>query len=344
MGRLAVFDISYCQMVESITIDELDRQLVHALALDGRAGFSAIAEVLGVSDQTVARRYRRLRAHNVLRVVGLADPRRSADHRWWLRITCAPGATLAIAESLARRPDTSWVHLVSGGTEVLCAVRASDLNERDALLLDKLPRTGRIIAVTAHSMLHMFQGGSSGIGILEVLTEDQVVRLRPPSATTPEGEAAQPLDDRDLLLLGVLARDGRAGFADLAAATGWSESTVRRRLDHLRQTGAVYFDLEVDGAALGFPIQAWLWMSVPPSELAAVGAALAQLPEIAFAAATTGPTSLAAVVVCRDSAALYSLITGRISTLTAIRHLEMAPIIRTIKQASHLMPGVARLG
>src|SRR3954447_5816865 len=39
--------------------DELDRRLVHALQIDGRAPFSAIADVLGVSDRTVARRYAR---------------------------------------------------------------------------------------------------------------------------------------------------------------------------------------------------------------------------------------------------------------------------------------------
>ena len=39
-------------------LDQLDRQLVRALQLDPRAPFSLIAEVLGVSEQTVARRYR----------------------------------------------------------------------------------------------------------------------------------------------------------------------------------------------------------------------------------------------------------------------------------------------
>ncbi|WP_157420505.1 Lrp/AsnC family transcriptional regulator, partial [Actinomadura kijaniata] len=43
-------------------LDEIDRGLVHALHLDGRASFGRIAEVLGVSTQTVTRRYRRLRA------------------------------------------------------------------------------------------------------------------------------------------------------------------------------------------------------------------------------------------------------------------------------------------
>ncbi|MFD2122601.1 AsnC family protein [Streptomyces cirratus] len=39
-------------------LDLLDRSLIQALMIDGRASFSRLAEVLEVSDQTVVRRYR----------------------------------------------------------------------------------------------------------------------------------------------------------------------------------------------------------------------------------------------------------------------------------------------
>ena len=42
-------------------LDQIDRQLIRALQLNPRAPFSRIADVMGVSEQTVARRYRRLR-------------------------------------------------------------------------------------------------------------------------------------------------------------------------------------------------------------------------------------------------------------------------------------------
>jgi DNA-binding Lrp family transcriptional regulator len=41
---------------ESITLDRLDRQLLHALQFDGRVSFRLLADVLGSSEQTVARR------------------------------------------------------------------------------------------------------------------------------------------------------------------------------------------------------------------------------------------------------------------------------------------------
>ena len=54
-------------VLESAVLDHLDRQIVRALQIDPRAPFSRIAEVLGVSEQTVARRYRRLRGDGYLR-------------------------------------------------------------------------------------------------------------------------------------------------------------------------------------------------------------------------------------------------------------------------------------
>jgi DNA-binding Lrp family transcriptional regulator len=40
-------------------LDEVDHNIIHALRIDGRAPFSRIASVLGVSTQTVSRRYGR---------------------------------------------------------------------------------------------------------------------------------------------------------------------------------------------------------------------------------------------------------------------------------------------
>src|ERR1700744_5152607 len=59
--------------VKTSQLDEVDRQLVHALMLAPRASFRQLAGVLGVSDQTVARRYRRLAETAGLRVYGLID-------------------------------------------------------------------------------------------------------------------------------------------------------------------------------------------------------------------------------------------------------------------------------
>jgi DNA-binding Lrp family transcriptional regulator len=316
-------------MVENITLDELDRQLVHCLAVDGRASLRDIARVLEVSDQTVARRYRRLRSAGVLRVVGLKT--KTGSLGWFLRMRCVPGSGPAIAAALARRPDTAWIQLLSGDTEVLCAIRG-DAREEGEKLLARLPRSSRIVAVTAYSLLHSYASGATALGFLNALPPERVEPLRHP-VRAGRVELGEP-GELDAALFEALGADGRASHADLAAATGWSESTVRRRMDQLRDAGVLYFDLEMDMPAFGFRASTWLWMSVPPSNLAEAGEALAKYPEVAYAAATTGPTNLAVCAICRDETEFYEFMTAKVGALPGVERVETAPIIRSVKQAS----------
>jgi DNA-binding Lrp family transcriptional regulator len=332
MRRFSTF-ATVC-LVETIAVDDLDRQLVQCLGLDGRASFSAIAEALGVSDQTVSRRYRRLRSAGVLRVVGLKYLNSTGN--WFLRLRCVPGSGEAIAAALAQRSDTAWVQLLSGDTEVLFSLRG-DGSEGTESLLARMPRSGRIVAVTAYSRLHMFTGGPDALGFMEVLPLSRVASLRLPvraKSRPAEPDAGGGLDDA---LFAALALDGRTHCADIAGATAYSETSVRRRMDQLRDLGLLYFDLELDMATFGFRSSAWLWLSVPPSHLADVGSALAKFPESAYVVATTGPANLAACVICRDDESLYEFLTAKVGALPGVERVETAPIIRTVKQASPVM-------
>jgi DNA-binding Lrp family transcriptional regulator len=335
MRRFSTF--ARVSLVETTTVDEIDRQLTQCLGVDGRASFAAIAEVLGVSDQTVARRYRRLRSAGALRVVGLKYPKSAGYANWFLRLRCVPGSGEAIAAALAQRPDTAWVQLLSGDTEVLCSLRG-DASDGTESLLTRLPRSGRIVAVTAYSRLHMFTGGPDALAFMDVLPAARVAPLQPAVRTRPRPtEPEEPASDLDAAIFAALALDGRTPYADIAAASSYSETTVRRRVEHLRETGVLYFDLELDMPTFGFRSSAWLFLSVPPSHLADVGSALAKFPEVAYVTATTGPANLAACTVCRDEESLYEFLTAKVGALPGVERVETAPIIRTVKQASPVM-------
>jgi DNA-binding Lrp family transcriptional regulator len=144
--------------------------------------------------------------------------------------------------------------------------------------------------------------------------------------------------ERDQKLLDALRFDGRAGYADLAAATGLSQATVARRLAELRANGTIFFDVDVNAALLGVGTQALLWMSVAPAYLEEVATTIATHPEMAVVAATTGPTNLLAQALCADPADLHRYLTRRLGALTAIRTLETAPVLQTIKAAGTLTP------
>lgn len=333
--------------MKSHVFDSLDRQLVHALHLDGRASFSRIAQALGVSDQTVARRYGRLRGEGAVQVLGLTNPVALGEVQWILRVQCAPDAAASVAEALARRDDTAWVSLTSGGTEINCMTRAENSQTGNSLLLQRLPRTPSVVGVTAHCVLHTYFGGAmSLVNKSDTLTPEQVGQLRPgperaPAARAAEGSAGL-LDEADRRMLALLQRDGRTGLADLAAVSGRSQSSVRRRMAELEENGVLYYDIDFERRIFGLESVAMLWLSVSPSRLAETGQALAEHPEVAYACATTGPTNLHAVVVCSDIPSLYTYLTTRIAALDAVRQLETAPILRRVKSAASLPPVPAR--
>jgi DNA-binding Lrp family transcriptional regulator len=317
--------------------DLLDRQLAQALMIDGRASFSRLAEVLGVTDQTVTRRYRRLRGAGLLRVIGLPLGNRVGLYQSHVRVQCVPGAAGAIADALARRPDIGWVTINSSGTEVSCMTRSRSRRERDSLLLDKLPRTREVTGVSAKTILHTFVGGPGGWRGLDSLGADQVAAL---SREFPADRGEFELDDADRALLAVLGRDGRAPYPELAAAVGKSESTVRRRMEQLTDNGVLYFDVEILPVHMGFHVEAMMAAAVAPSDLDAVGQAVGSHPEVPFAAATTGPTNLSAVVVCREIENLYEYVTGRLGAIKEVAQLEVIPVLRTVKRAGLLTDGV----
>jgi DNA-binding Lrp family transcriptional regulator len=303
-------------------LDEMDQGLVRALRQDGRASWNHLADVLGVSEQTVARRYRRLHSADLLRVVGIPLSRRLGYSEWLFRIQCTPNTAPVVALALAGRPDIPWIDLLAGGTEILCFPKARSTRERDDLLLDKLPRTGRVTGVSAHSVLRHFL---------------------PDSITVLHDSPKPRLDQDDERLLRALARDGRAGYTELAAAVGKSETTVKRRLEQLVAAGALTFNAEIDPALLGMETQAVLWLSVAPARLDQVGRAMSQHPEIAYVAATTGPTNLIAVLVCHDADAFYEYLTTTLGAMPGMRTVETSPLIRNVKRSGFVKDGVRLL-
>ncbi|HST82134.1 MAG TPA: Lrp/AsnC family transcriptional regulator [Kineosporiaceae bacterium] len=331
---------------KTLTLDEVDHQLLHALQLDPRVPFVRFARLVDVSEQTVARRFRRLRSAGVVRVVGLIDPMSLGQSSWLIRIQSRPDAAAVLADALARRPDIGWVTLGSGGSEIFCVIWSRTSRERDELLLQRLPKTAQVIAFSAHSVLHVFDAPDGWTTGGRRLPEEAAASLRSQAL----GGGAQPWSTRavdptakslelsagDEALFKELEVDGRAPVSKLAELTGWTAGRVNRRLEELVRAGLLYFDTEVALETIGLQSSALLWLTVSPGRLQATGEALAGHDEVVFVAATTGTTNLVASVACRDTTHLYQYVTESLGTLDLVG-LEVAPNLRRIKQGRSMM-------
>lgn len=333
--------------MESDTLDVIDRKIIHVINIDPRASFRTIAEVVEVSDQTAARRYRRLRESAGLHVTGLIRGPRAGWVDWIVRLQTTPGSAGALADALARRRDTRWVRLFAGGTEVVCVLQARTDAQRDALFLRGLPGSRRVVQISAQATLHAFSPVAWS-GMMDALSAEQVAMLSAQPAGCEDEETAGTtgadlaasggvrLEPGDEPLLAELAHDGRATNAALAAAVHWHESTVRRRIAELHASGLLYFDVDLDDRVLGYSVSAMMWLSIEPARLDETGRAMAGHPEIPFVAATSGQSNLIASATFRDTQHLYEYLSVRLSGLPGVRSVETLPAIGTIKRTGLL--------
>jgi DNA-binding Lrp family transcriptional regulator len=96
-----------------------------------------------------------------------------------------------------------------------------------------------------------------------------------------------PLDER---IVACLLDDGRASFAEIGAQVGLSAPAVKRRVDKLRQSGAITgFTAKVDPRALGWTTEAYVELycqgKTSPST---IKDGVAKFPEVVTAYTVTG--------------------------------------------------------
>jgi DNA-binding Lrp family transcriptional regulator len=320
---------------DSRVLDRVDRQILHALQLAPRAPFARIATVLAVSEQTVARRYQRMRTAGVVRVLARPEPTRLPGTTYWtLRIGCRPGAAGALADALAQRGDTSWVSIGAGGAEITCQ---ATVTEGRAGLLHHLPRASTVLTFSAHQIMHRFAGRGETDWLAHGHELDDEQRAAFAAEAMPATGADTRLEPGDMPLLDALSADGRASWAALAAVTGWTQRQVAQRVSALVAGGAVYFHLDVADAAVDIHSVATLWFTVAPADLAPVGARLADHAEVAFVAAVTGPTNLMVSARCPDASALYRYLTTKVAAIHGVHTVETVPQLTRVKQSASLI-------
>jgi DNA-binding Lrp family transcriptional regulator len=326
--------------VDTTIVDELDLGIIHCLQLDARVPFRRVAEVLGVSEQTVARRFRRMREEGLIRVVSIQSPASFGQTSWMVRIRARPDSARALASALADRDDVAWVTIASGGTDISAALHSRSAADRDELLLERLPRAAQVLGFTVHSVIHRFSR-PDGVDwtVQSALLTPAAERELTNGRAGPDGSSDARLTADDAALVTALTADGRVTIAELATRTGWSEARAARRMNALIRSGALYLDVDVALEVLGFSSSVDIWLTVEPAHLDAVGRALAELPEIAFCAAITGAVNLIAVAIFHSSSELYGFLTDRIGPLPGIREAEVSPVLRQVKQAASFVEG-----
>lgn len=323
---------------------ELDLALVNALQIAPRAPWRLIGEVLEVNPVTAARHWDRLSADGLAWVTAYGAPSLMRSMSFALvAVNCTADRVHDVAAALADDPQAVTVAHTVGTCDLLVTVWTQDLPTLSHYLLRRLNALPGVVSSRTSVAREMFVEGSRWR--LGSLSPAQRHRLRD-GAPGRTGSAELRPEDRRLAV--ALGRDGRASYEELAAVTGASPSTVRRRLYRLLDGGALTLRCEISRAVSGRPVAATLWIDVPHHRLTDVAAHLAQLPQTRMCAAVVGHSDLALTVWLRSveelqplemeiAAAVPDLVVAE-RTLT-LRHVKlMGRVLRDDGRAARVVP------
>jgi DNA-binding Lrp family transcriptional regulator len=132
--------------------------------------------------------------------------------------------------------------------------------------------------------------------------------------------ASRPLDDLDMTLLTALREHPRAGFLELSRISGVARATVSARLQRLEEAGIITgYGPEIDVAAAGFGVEAFITLEIAQGALDDVRRELEAIPGVLEAHATTGSGDVLVRVAAESHEALQAVLLELGRSVTVVR-------------------------
>jgi Lrp/AsnC family leucine-responsive transcriptional regulator len=155
------------------------------------------------------------------------------------------------------------------------------------------------------------------------LTTTSAPLARLSEVASPSAEKVE-VDDLDLTLLRALAADARQSQRALARAVGMSPPAIADRLARLERLGAIRgYRVEVDWAALGYPVVVYLAVTANPGmDLSEIARSIRALPEAQDMSVVTGAFDLLVRLRVRDHTHLRELLLNTIFQIPGVQRTE----------------------
>ena len=158
------------------------------------------------------------------------------------------------------------------------------------------------------------------------------------------------IDELDARLIAALRESPRVGLLEIARRLGVARGTVQARLRKLEDRGVITgYGPEVDPAAMGYGIQAFVLLELAQGRLAEATAVLAGVPEVIEADAISGPQDLLCRLVARDTEHLQEVVNQllasaaiRRSTSYIVLSQQVRPRTGPLVASAGGVPGSAR--
>lgn len=148
------------------------------------------------------------------------------------------------------------------------------------------------------------------------------------------------MDHIDRKIIGLLQKDGRMPFTDIAKTLGVSEGTVRNRVTRLIEERVLQIIGMIDPNRMGYEAPAMIGVSVQPPLLEKVARTIADFPEVSYLIMVSGEFDLFIEVLCKDRDHLASFLNSKLLRVPGISRTQTFITLRTYKMAQGALPVV----
>lgn len=152
-------------------------------------------------------------------------------------------------------------------------------------------------------------------------------------------DSLQAMDELDRAILAELADDARIPMTRLAERVHLSRAHLYRRVDALHESGVIRgFSVDVDPQAAGLDAAALVLLQTDQARWADVQQALRAMPQVQFAAATTGEVDVAALVRASSVEELRDVVLSRLASLDVVERVTTLVVLDELVPPRPVLP------
>lgn len=325
-------------MKESTILTPDDRELIGALQVGPRTPWTDIGEALGISGITAARRWERINASGVAWVTAAPGMSRRAEQCVaYVEVDCLPGKRIEVAAELSRHEMVVTVEITTGTADIMLTIAAANLQMLSHYLLDHLGAMENVLRSRARIATQIYTEGSRW-RLVDLPEEAVRVLERSRPKPEPDGGAETITMTPDVQrLAGLLTVDGRASYAELAAATDLSPTTVRRHVSGLLRSGMLLPRTDVAAELSGSPVQVYLWADAPVEGLPGTARTISQIRQVRLCATVSSAPSMLMCAWLQTVEEVHRLELAIASRLPQVRIVDRLVVLRTVKRMGRLL-------
>ena len=139
------------------------------------------------------------------------------------------------------------------------------------------------------------------------------------------------LDDADRTIIELLQTDGRRAYGSIAEEIGLSETAVRRRVQRLRDAGALQIVAITDPLQMGFLREAMLGVRVQ-GDVRTVANEIAAISEAIYVVMCAGSFDILVELVVADDEHLVHVLNDQIRSVPGVIEVETFVYLKLAKQ------------